>query len=241
VLPRERRPTAHLEVAPLAAEPPDDGARPPVDVVDRAGIARRNKQVSVEAQPDGVDVEVVERRLLSSLGVGLRDCDVPERVPFEQHASGRDVDLLQPRVDQVAALLVEGEQGRIPGRDLELLVAREPVPGANESNLPVSGVHDHVVTAAAAELRVALPPRQHRPAAVALDAEVGDAEPLRVKPDDPAAAVDDQRTFLAHGLLRRDEDVAGGGAVGGSVDRDGRRLEVGPRGNSRTRDLSDSR
>src|SRR5205823_3948005 len=50
-----------------------------------------------------------------------------------------------------------------------------------------------------------------------------------MEPDDLAAIVDDQRTLLAHGLLRRDEDVPRRCALRSNLDRHGRWPEVGPR------------
>ena len=174
MLPRERRPGAHIEGAPPPPEPPEDGAGPPVDLVDRVCVACRDEQIAVTAELDRVDVEVVERRFPSPLRVGLRECDAAEGVPLEQHPSRRDVELLETRIDHVAPTLVEGDQGRVPRRDRELvLVARETVAGAEESDSPVGAVQDHVVTAPAAELRMSLPPGQHGPAAVTLHAEIG--------------------------------------------------------------------
>ena len=236
MLPREPRSAAHREIASFAAQPPDDRPGAPVDLVDRVGVSRRDEQIAVSAELDRVDVEVVERRLPSPLGVGLRKRDVTERVPLEQDTPRRDVELLQAGVDHVAARLVEGDQGGVAQRDRELVfVAGEAVPGADEGDRAVGAAHDHVIAASAAELRAALPPGQHRPATVPLHTEIGDAEPERMEPDHPAAAVDDQRPTLPEGLLRRDEDVSRRRVTRCHVDRDRGRPEIGPRDEMLTR------
>src|SRR5205814_9488 len=80
-----------------------------------------------------------------------------------------------------------------------------------------------------AVLRVALPPGQYLPAAVALDAEVRRAAlRLRVEPHGPAAVVHDQRP-LGLDLLRRNEDVAAPDLLASDVDRHHGGRQVGPR------------
>ena len=62
VLVHELHAGAELEVAAPAAEPPNDLARPAVELVDAPRVAGRDEQVAVCVDVDRVDVEVVERR-----------------------------------------------------------------------------------------------------------------------------------------------------------------------------------
>jgi len=109
-----------------------------------------------------------------------------------------------------------------------VLVAGEAVAGADERDLAVGAVQDHVIASAATELRVSLPPGQYGAAPITLYPEIGHPEPDRLEPDGAAAFVDDQWAALAHGLLWRDEDVTWCRAVRGDVDRHRRRPEVWP-------------
>src|SRR5437899_8768664 len=53
VLPGELRTCCEAEVAPLPAEPPDDLAAVPVDLVDRPRMPPRDQQVPVGVKADG--------------------------------------------------------------------------------------------------------------------------------------------------------------------------------------------
>ena len=225
VLPGEARPRPHLEVALLAAEPPDDLPGALADLVDGARVPRRDDQRVVRPRLDRVDVEVVvrRRRVLRDLGqVRLVQRDVPEAVPLEEDAARRDVDLLEDRVERVAVaraadgaqvlryLPIDRDQRRPLRREQELvLVAGETVPRAHLRDPPVGAVGDLVAPLPDALRRAALPPREHRPALVALDAEVGGPRPHRVEPDDLAVVFDDQRPRLGVVLLRREEEIPG--------------------------------
>src|SRR5207247_8260725 len=64
VLPRELRSGAHGEAALLPAEAPEHLLRLAVDLVERVRVARRDEEVAVRLDVDGVEVEVVVRRSL---------------------------------------------------------------------------------------------------------------------------------------------------------------------------------
>ena len=93
----------------------------------------------------------------------------------------------------------------------------------------VARVGDHVLADPVAELDAALPPRQHRAAAVALHAEVGRDQPReRVLPDRLAVVVDDHRARLAvRRVVGRDEDRVGRGSGLAAGDRQRRDPQVG--------------
>ena len=196
---------------------------------------------------DRVDVEVVERlrRRPSARLVRLVDGDVRRRCATR---TGRCrvgiVDLLddalldlavrraaERREVGVARWSVDGEQRGVPRRDQELVdVAREAVARGDVRDHVVRVVGDDVAAVADALRGLAAPPGEDRPAAVALDAEVGDAVRVeRAEPDDVAGVVEDQRPRLVDLLLRRDEDVPGRRLVRACDDVHRRRTQVRPR------------
>src|SRR5438270_2975679 len=88
------------KVAALAAEPPDDRTRPPVDLVHGRCVPGRDEQIAVGGHRDRVEVKVVED--VSSGRVAderLVQPDVVAAAPVEQDASGNDVDLLDDSLD----------------------------------------------------------------------------------------------------------------------------------------------
>src|SRR5262245_40917259 len=96
VLPPEGRPGPHLEVALLAAEPPEDRAGLAAELVDRARVARRDEVVAGRLLLDGVDVEVVVR-VAGRRAAGARqrdirlvDRDVLEAVPVAEDIDRRE-------------------------------------------------------------------------------------------------------------------------------------------------------
>src|SRR5262249_34561545 len=110
VLPPERRPGPHLEIALLAAQPPEDRTGLAVELVDRARVARRDEVVAVRLLLDRVDVEVVVR-VAGRRAAGARqrdvrlvDRDLVEAVPVEEDLARRDVDLLDDAVGDLAVL-----------------------------------------------------------------------------------------------------------------------------------------
>ena len=66
----------HLEVAPLAAEAPDDLAASSVQFVDGGGVAGGDEEVVVLVYVYGVDVEVVEGFPVLRLEVRFLGADV---------------------------------------------------------------------------------------------------------------------------------------------------------------------
>src|SRR5204862_6724335 len=96
VLPCEAHAFTEPVIAPLAAEPPEDSAGLPADLVDGLGIACRNEEVAVHVDGDRVDVEVVERgrRLARRLRVRLTRRDVVDAMPVEEHPSACEIELL---------------------------------------------------------------------------------------------------------------------------------------------------
>ena len=235
MLPCEVRALPHLEVALLAAEPPEHLLRLAIDLVDRVRVASRHEEVPVRLDGDRIDVEVVVRRGFCTglcgrrRGVGLPDCNLRVAVPFEEDALALDVDLLDDSVpdrplfrasygreiDRQA--VVDGEHRGVSLRDQKLVdVADEAVAGADLRHGPVRGVVDDVPAVSDAHIRdVTPPPRQHRLAEIVLDAEVRDAAGVqRLEPDDLAAVVHDHRACLRDDHLRGEEDVAGRGVVG---------------------------
>ena len=214
----------------LPPEPPDDV---PVagEQIDRRHVPARDQHRAAGAVGDRIDVEIVERafpagvpgRFAVRLGrLGQRD--VVDAVPFEEHAPGRDVDLLDDAVldeaplrpadaAQVGSNLTVGGDERCSARcQLELVqVAVETVARAHRGDVTVRRVVDLVLPfAGARDALGSLPPREHRPAVIALDPEIGCL--LRwgdlVVPDDPAARIDDQRASGRPAFLLGDEDVA---------------------------------
>ena len=136
---------ASLERAPLAAEPPEDPARLAIDLVPGPGVARGHQEVAVGLEVDRVGVRVVERGLRPRLGERLGERDLAERVPLERHQPGRDVDLLDHRVDDEAALgplhrpqvlahdRIADDHGLVVRRDLELVQVGPEAVGAADA------------------------------------------------------------------------------------------------------------
>src|SRR5215204_1725284 len=85
-----------LEVAFVAAEPPQDLAALAVDLVDGRGPFSGDEEVAVEVYVYGVDVEVVEgcAGVLRRLAVGLFDANMVQAAPLEEHLSSLEVELL---------------------------------------------------------------------------------------------------------------------------------------------------
>src|SRR5215203_6921536 len=131
-------------------------------------------------------------------------------------------------------LAVDRDQGRILGRDEELVViplvaVASPDPGY----LTIGMVEDHVLALAVASVE-SLPPGEYRLTLVFLDLE-GESIGLRIlqrmEPDRLTAGVDYKRCILGGSLLSwplfwRDEDVAGGRARQIRVHLDGGRTEI---------------
>src|SRR5439155_7919522 len=183
---------------------------------------------------DRVDVEVVVEPVgVAGQAVGRLDqAYVIDAVPLEQHAVRPDVELLESSLQHASAihayLVDEGHQRRVVRRELELVyVAEQAVAGLHVRDEPVSLVVDGVAALAPSLVGAAVPPREDRPAAVVLHAEVSHGMRVeRAEPDHTAAVVDDQRSSLFDVLLRGDEDVARGGLARGLQDLDGRRPQV---------------
>ena len=231
VLERELHGRRRAEVAARAAEPPDDV---PVacEQVDRAGVPRGDEDRPSRAVGDRVHMEVVQRLLLRGIARGLavglgglRERNVVDAVPLEDDTAGGDVDLLDDAVVHVAVprpadrreigrdLAVDGHVRGPTRSELKLVqVACEPATRANTCDRPIRVVVDHVRAPAHADLADRPdPPREHRLAAVALNAKVRGLNRRRelVEPDDAAAVVHDQRSAGLRGRLLGDEDVAG--------------------------------
>src|SRR5215469_9271252 len=115
VLPPELTPGAHLEIGLFAVQPPDYRAGLPVDLVDSAGITRRDQQVPVLVDGDGVEVAVIVRPVRASIAaithaellirlayIDWRAVAIPA-VPLEQQLPAGDVDLLDHPGNDVPA------------------------------------------------------------------------------------------------------------------------------------------
>src|SRR5215204_974626 len=86
----------HLEVALFTAQPPYNLTALAVDLVGGGGVAGRDDPVTVMIHVYGVDMEVVEvlRGTHPRFEIGLVEFHVIEAVPFEEHLSGLDINLL---------------------------------------------------------------------------------------------------------------------------------------------------
>jgi hypothetical protein len=120
----------HLEIAPLAVQPPQDLAALAVDLVGGRGLAGRDDEVPVGVHLYGVYVEVVEGlgRVLRRREVRLFYTHPLEAVPLEEHLPRLDVQLLH---DPLRRHAVNGAAHR--GE----VVRREPVDGDEGGVLPV--------------------------------------------------------------------------------------------------------
>ncbi len=258
VLPPEGGARPHLEARPLPAEPPGHLPARAGYLVDGTGIAGRDQELAVRRDRDRVDVEVVERVRLGAAGerlVGVGDRDVVQAVPLEQHAAGRDVDLLHgpgqghpllrpAQLGQVGRHRPErGDQrGVLRGDDELVQVGLQSVARADGGDGPVRTVGDHRLAFPVAGDHAALPPGEHRLAPVGLDLEVHPSRPgagreggVRRIPDDAAVPVQDHQSRLARPGKRiargRQDEVGGvGGRRGGLTvtvrDRQGRGVEI---------------
>ena len=144
MLPAEGHAGPELEVAALAAEPPDDPAGVPVDLVDRVGVAGRHEQIAVVVDGDRVDVEVVVGAvgITRQAVVGLDQRDVADAVPLEQHSPGLDVELLKRSFEHRSAFdlnrVRQRHQRRVARRDHELVhVPCQSIPGPDVPDQPV--------------------------------------------------------------------------------------------------------
>lgn len=162
-------------------------------------------------------MEIVERRLggaADEVEVRVLDRDLSHAVPFEQHRTGRDVDLLHdPGVDPAEARAAEhgqvgprrpiDQQQRGPPRGQVELVQVGPraVPGLDGCDVVVPGVIDNpLADAVPVTGDRALPPGQHRVAPILLDGQphrrlVRPGQ--RKEPHQPPGPVHDHRPLLA--------------------------------------------
>src|SRR5215218_9280515 len=167
-------------------------------------------------------------------------------MPLEKYLARLDIQLLDYPVKHNTVyrttdageiplyLAVDRDQGRILGRDEELVVvALVAVAGPEPGYLAVGMVADHVLALAVSCLE-SLPPGEHRLSLVFLDL-VGESIGLgilqRMEPDRLTAGVDYQRcvlggSFLSWTLFGRDEDVARGRTRQIRVHFDGGRTEI---------------
>src|SRR5215213_4765313 len=196
----------------------------------------------------GVDVEVVESRLEVGrrLKKRLVELGVLQAVPLEDDLPALDIDLLDYPVEHITfyrtaetgeipwRLVVDRDQGRILGRDEELvMVPLVAVSGSKAGYLAVGRVADHVLAVAVAGVP-SLPPGEHRLSFVSLDLEVESVSLVilqRMEPYRFTALVDYHRCILGgrllpRSLLGRDEDVAGRCAGRVRVHLDGGRAEI---------------
>ena len=165
-----------------------------------------------------------------------------ERVPLEADEAGLQVELLHQRVGhgavggasvgaQVAAhSVVDGEESGAGRRDFECVEVRlVAVTGAHDREVFVGAVGDHDprVAPARGDERI-LPPREDRPAAVFLQAQVRRtlARRDRLEPEELAGVVEDHRPVLPRPRVGREEHVAGRLRARVRGDRDGGRLEI---------------
>src|SRR5215212_1100068 len=241
VLVEELRVWPHLEVAPLTAEAPDDVARLAVDLEESGGRAGREEQVVLVEYVYRVEVEVIV-----VAGLVLREFDVIQAVPLEEHLPGLYVYFLDYSVQhrgisgpthrgQVTVHpMVDGDQRGVLGGDQELVVvSRVAVAGFDPRYLPVGMVADHALSPAEAGV-VAYPPGQHRLALVLLQLEVHNVQgffPQQVQPHGLSFVVQDHapvlpRSGLIRSVFRGDEDQAGGGIPRRHGHVDDRRAEI---------------
>jgi hypothetical protein len=224
--------------------PPDHLPALAVDLVDGTGRAGGDEQVILVIHVYGVDVEVVV-----GLGVRLVEADVLQAVPLEYDLAGLDVELLDYPVEHNTVyridhrnevpwhLVVDRDQGRIFGRDEELVVVPViSVAGPDPRHLPVGAVRDHVLPLAVSCV-LPLPPSEYLTAAVALQLEVHRVHRLTLHGPEPhglASVVEDQAAVLARtrflrAILGGAKYVARGRVVRLRGHLQDGRLEVGPR------------
>src|SRR5215212_1188276 len=231
----------HLEVALLPAQTPDDLSRLSVDLVHGGGVAGGDEQVILIVYVYGVDVEVV-------VGLGVRrvEADVLEAVPLEDDLTALDVDLLDDPVEHVTVyriadrdavpwhLVVDRDQGRILGRDEELVVVTlVSVAGPEPLYLAVGVVADDVLALAVAGV-ASLPPGQNRLPLVRLRFEVHHVHILVLQEAQPhglSIVVEDHapvlpRTVLVGSVLRGDKDAARSGIARRRGHLDDRGVEI---------------
>jgi hypothetical protein len=188
-------------------------------------------------------VNVVEggAGLLGHRSAALVEADVIQAVPFEEHKTGLEVDLLNDAVDHDAVPRtpdlgevapherVDDEQRRALWRQQELVeIGPVPVACRDPLDLAVGLVEHHALAEPDADVRDALPPGEHGPAPVALDPEVHRllAPRRRAGPHELPAAVDDHGSVLSRPALWRQEDVLRRGPARAGRQRDVRGLEI---------------
>ena len=240
VLPGEARSRPHDEVALLAAETPQHATGLALQLVHGPGVPRRDEVVPVRVVLDRVDVEVVERRLVSR--VGLRDRHVVEAVPLEEHLPARELELLHDAADDSIVLLpteggqvgvgvgVRRDQRRVLGRDQKLVQVGGPAAARGElRDPPVGLVDDHVRPVTETVRRVPLPPGQDGLAPVQRRPEVHRGRARGMEPDRLAGVVDDHHTALAGPLRGSEEQEPARDARLGAENRQPGRVQLGAR------------
>ena len=204
--------------------------------------------MAVRIDADRVEMEVVDvAGGLDGDVEGFVEPHVVEAVPLEEHATGGDVDLLHDPLDESAVdgatdrrevgadLVVDRDQCRVSRRDHDLVeVGLVAVASPDPGDLVVRRVGDHERATVAAE-DGALPPCQHRRAAIALDAEVDRGHlRARLEPERLAEPIEDQRAARLRGGRRRgkaergEEDSAPSLPGAGGEDLDRGREQVRP-------------
>ncbi len=249
VLEREGCAGPHPEVAPLAAEPPQDLAGLAIDLVDGRGVPGGHEQLAVVVDLDRVGVQVVVHL---AGGAGRRDggfggARVVDGVPFPDQPAGPDIDLLDRAIQHLPRRRAAGpeplrrdgcvgEQERgARGGELQLVQVRRAARGCGDAiQLAVRRIRENVLTGPdAGPADGPFPPGQDRPACVLENPEIGD-QPVdgRPEPHRLARRVDDQPA-RALSVVRGQKDESGRG--GGRArrrrrtgrDRDERWADVG--------------
>src|SRR5215204_7084347 len=152
-----------------------------------------------------------------------------QAVPLEEYLARLDVELLSYPVEHITVyritlrnevpwhLTVDRDQGRILGRDEELVVVLLVAVGSRKAGyLAVGAIQDHVL-ALAVSCVVSLPPGEHRLSLVCLRPEVHHIQILvlqEVQPHGLSVVVENHRAALpCVALLRSNEDIAGGDVI----------------------------
>src|SRR5215208_2657630 len=169
-----------------------------------------------------------------------------QAVPLEEYLARLDVELLSYPVEHITVyritlrnevpwhLVVDRDQGRILGRDEELVVVLLVAVGSRKAGyLAVGAIQDHVL-ALAVSCVVSLPPGEHHLTLVCLRPEVHHIHTLVLQEAQPhglSVVVEDHapvlpRTGLTGSVLRGDEDVAGSSITPPRDHLDDRRVEI---------------